>query len=117
MQEKFSFAAGIVKRNGVQSYEDQNDGFITLWGPTNDDPINGYLGTACVVPKIYFLKTTEKSNQLFIIGKSQLLNSYTYYSGAAWSKHPSFSNANEWNNYVRQFAKGKAEPLAVTIKN
>ena len=42
-------------------------------------------------------------------------DTYTYYSGAGWSKW-GFKDAAAWYNYVQQFAQKLQEPLTVTVK-
>ena len=44
-------ACGLVKRAGTTAYPaTAKNCILSLWGPVNDEPVNGSLGTAVVLP-------------------------------------------------------------------
>lgn len=108
-------ACGLVKRKNTTSSGNEKHGWLSLWGPTNDDSANGSLGTGVVVPKPAFVGMNEDSSQFIIIGKTVPERTFTYYAGAGWTKSGDFATEAEWKDYLDAFARRVASPLHVTL--
>ena len=90
------------------------------------DPVNGQIYVAAVFPekvneaKAVIFSDKEKAERgadghVLAYSTYSPGNSYTYYSGAGWSKW-GFENSGKWFEYVQKFAQNLKEPLTVTIK-
>jgi pectinesterase len=110
-----TFAAGLVKRKGTTTYRDRKEGWTSLWGPTTDDPVVGYLGTGIVMPRGTIREMKEDSVHALITGKAQLAKAFTYYAGAGWTRSGDFSTAEGWNKYLSEFAQKVRSPLIVRV--
>jgi pectinesterase len=106
-------ASGIVKRKAVRSYSDSQAGWISLWGPTNDDSTNGFLGTGIVMPRGSLRGIREDSQHLLILGSTRNDEPLIYFAGAGWTRSDDFATADDWNDCVRQCARRQEFPLAI----
>ncbi len=107
--------AGIVKRKGVVSQNSQKEGWCAFWGPVNDNPENGELGTGVIVPRNAFVSTWEDDIQDALIAKTTVGTPLRYYSGASWSRMGDHKTAVEWQNYLKEQAILLASPIHVTV--
>ncbi|TSA16047.1 DUF4861 domain-containing protein [bacterium] len=112
---KVSFAAGVVKRKGTQTYSDKNAGWVGLWGLTTDKEEVGYLGTGVFMPKANIAKIKEDTIHALILGSVQLGKPVTYYTGAGWTLSGDFSTADSWTEYLATFSKRISSPIVVSI--
>lgn len=125
LNEATPVVTGIVLHEPSVDYQaDAANGYIAYADPT--DSINGQIYIAAVFPdqvndaKAVNFSDTEKAERG---GDGHVLaystynpgSTYTYYSGAGWSKY-GFKDSAEWFNYVQNFAHNLKEPLTVTIK-
>ena len=55
-------------------------------------------------------------NQLAIT-QAEIGQPLTYYFGACWDRSGDFTNAVQWENYVKRFAERRDQPLQVTVGN
>jgi len=110
------FATGLVKRANVTSYKNKDQGWVSLWGQTNDKIENGYLGTGIVMPAEMIDSIKEDDVHVLIIGKAKPGREVTYYAGAGWTRSGDFNNADDWNNYLKNFALKLKQPLKVSVK-
>lgn len=108
-------ACGLVKRKNTTSSGNAKHGWLSLWGPTNDDQINGSLGTGIVMPSSSFVEMNEDSIQYLIIGKAKSQSEFTYYAGAGWTRSGDFSTEEGWKNHLETFARRIAFPLRITL--
>jgi pectinesterase len=113
---KMPFAAGLVKRKGVTTYFDKENFWTSLWGLTNEKEENGSLGTAIVMTKKIFNGMKEDSIHVLISGTAELGIPLTYYTGAGWTRSGDFNNAEEWNEYLKEFSLQLKSPLEVTVE-
>jgi len=114
---KIEFAAGLVKREGTTMYNDASNRWLSLWGETTKNPDDEFLGMGIVIPKSTFKSFAENENHYLIIGQSKLNTSFTYYSGAGWTRSGDFKNDKDWNNYLTQFSKGINNPLKISLNS
>lgn len=108
-------ACGVVKRNNTTMRRDEKHGWVGLWGQTNDDPVNGSLGTGVVLTKSSYVKMSEDKDQYLIIGRAKTGKAFTYYAGAGWTRSGDFSSIDDWSNYLDQCAQKLRAPLKVSI--
>ncbi|MCX6120879.1 MAG: DUF4861 domain-containing protein [Ignavibacteriales bacterium] len=113
---KVPFTAGLVKRKGITTYFDKENRWISLWGLTNEKEENGSLGTGIIMTKEDFSGIREDSVHVLLLGNAELGISSTYYTGAAWARSGDFNNADEWNNYLKEFTLRLKSPLEITLE-
>jgi pectinesterase len=110
-------ACGLVKRkNTVLSRGDKNP-WIGLWGQTNEDSVNGALGTGVVLLKSTFVGVYEEKDQHLIIGRVKAGETFAYYAGAGWTRSGDFVSSNEWNTYLENCAQKLQQPLRIRLIN
>ena len=114
-KEELQFVAGLVKRKNTVLKSDEGHGWMSLWGLTSDDSINGSLGTGVVMPKSVFAGLTEEKDQYLVVGKTQSGATVSYYAGAGWTRAGDFSSHEDWNKYLDEFALRLASPLHVKL--
>ncbi|MGV3538630.1 MAG: DUF4861 family protein, partial [Rufibacter sp.] len=96
---------------------DQSAGWFRYWEPIDDS----YLGTGIVIQpavvqafKDHRVATKDMSH-LYVMA-SPRDGRLTYYAGFGWTKSGQFRNAQEWDQYLNDFAKRLASPLEVVVK-
>lgn len=94
------FAIGLVKRKGVSSSSDETGHWISLFGPTNDDPVNGDLGMGAVLPGDTFRSIREEATHLLLYGEARSGTTVTYYAGAGWTRSGFVRDRDGWEAYV-----------------
>jgi pectinesterase len=109
------FAAGLVKRKDVKVYYDKKNQWISLWGLTNEKEENGSLGTGIIMSKKAFNGISEDSVHVLLLGKAKLGIPSVYYAGAGWTRSGDINNADEWNNYLKEFSLRLNSPLKIKI--
>jgi len=114
---KIEFAAGLVKREGITKYDNVKNRWVSLWGQTTKNPEDEFLGMGIVFPKSIFKSFAENENHFLMIGQSKSNSSFTYYSGAGWTRSGDFKNVEDWNNYLTRFSKVISNPLKLKIKS
>lgn len=113
MKNRFSVAAGIVKRAGVDSiYIDKANTYAIYKEPNSDK--NGAISLALVMPTGW--KSTKQTDQhLLAIADYNPANELTYYTGYGWSKW-GFPTLNSWIDYINNFVKIKKYSLIIRVK-
>ncbi|MDP3149803.1 MAG: DUF4861 domain-containing protein [Ignavibacteria bacterium] len=114
---KIEFSAGLVKREGTTKFDNGKDSWVSLWGQTTKNPDDEFLGMGIVFPKATFKSFAENENHYLMVGQAKLNSSFTYYSGAGWTRSGDFKNVDDWNNYLTQFSKEISNPLKIKIKS
>jgi pectinesterase len=112
-QEGMQIACGLVKRAGTTATQDRKRCVLSLWGAVNDNPVNGVLGTAVVVPRAEYLDLTEDKDQYLMIGESRPGTPFVYYAGAGWTGNGGFSAGKDWSGYLDRFVERMATPLQI----
>lgn len=108
-------ACGLVKRKGVAIHLDEQSGTLTLWGPTNEEPVNGSLGTGILLAPATIVGNHDDSVQVFLLGRLVPGRSFTYWAGAGWTRSGDFSDGAAWYNYLKECSEGVAGQLQVSL--
>lgn len=123
LKEATPIVTGIVLHEPSNDYQaDATNGYIAYADPA--DPENGQIFVAAVFPgKVNEAKTVLFSDQekaergadghVLAYSTYQPGNTYTYYTGAGWSKW-GFKDSAEWFKYVQNYAQKLKEPLTIT---
>ena len=117
---------------------DLAEGWLAYWQP--EDQPKGVIGDAIILPKGSVQAFTNDApdlpdaklhanvpqpthegyppirNQLAIT-QAEIGRPLTYYFGACWDRSGDFTNAVQWENYVKRFAERRDQPLQVTVGN
>jgi pectinesterase len=96
------FAIGLVKRKGVLVTRNPADHSISIWGPMNDDPVNGELGMGAVLPGSAFRKISEDATHVLLHGEIRSGVPVTYYAGAGWTRNGRISVKADWESILRR---------------
>jgi pectinesterase len=108
-------ATGLVRRKGVEETRNVTEGWLTLWGPVNDDPVNGSLGTAIVIPAEEKVEAGEDSTHALAYGRFRPGKPFTYYAGAGWTRMGDHPDNQAWISTVKLFARKVAEPVKIRV--
>ena len=112
-----TISAGLTlheKDGVVSSHKDET--WLNYWQPHADSE----LGTAIVASPVYFIESekydTEAKDLSHVFSHLKVINGKTiYYAGFAWQKTGQFKNQNEWQEYLRAFAKKIEYPLQIQL--
>jgi pectinesterase len=113
---ELNLVCGLVKRNNVQSSYDSAGGWMSLWGSTNADAVNGSLGTAVVLPADTQFKFWEDSLHTLMIVPLKIGMRLTYYAGAGWTRSGDFSSEDSWCRYLKNFAEARRHPVVLSYE-
>jgi hypothetical protein len=108
-----TIATGLVKRPHTTRYANESEGWISLWGPTNDDSANGELGTGIVMPPESFRGAPEDSLHCYVLGMTTPERTLTYYTGAGWTRSGDYAGVEDWNAYLARQARALRFPLTI----
>tara|TARA_R110000765_G_scaffold39919_5_gene86392 strand:+ start:3074 stop:4285 length:1212 start_codon:yes stop_codon:yes gene_type:complete len=113
--ETLSVGLTLHEKDG-ETTTDVEEGWVSYWEPY----FGSELGTGVVVPSNAMLGYDK-----YVTDAKDLSNLYAqlkvvdgeavYYTGFGWKKSKQFSSKQEWNNYLKQFAKEINTPLQVEI--
>jgi rhamnogalacturonyl hydrolase YesR len=134
-----TIAVGLAERacgtNGAELIaEDQTEGWMSYWQP--EDRPKGIIGDAVVLPKDRVQAFTNDAPQmpdskiyaevpqpthegappirdLLAVSRAEVGKPFEYYFGACWNRSGDFTNAMQWENYVKRFAACRDQPLQV----
>jgi pectinesterase len=110
-----AIATGLVKRPNTTKYANEAEGWVSLWGPTNDDSANGELGTGIVIPPETFRGAPEDSLHCYVLGMTTPERTLTYYTGAGWTGSGDVATVEEWNEFLRRCARELKFPLRLDV--
>jgi pectinesterase len=113
--EPLTVAAGVVKRKNTKVYADSARGWIALWGQTNDDSVNGSLGTGVVMPRRALRGVLETDQHMLITGAATPGRVFTYYAGAGWTRSGDFRSEKDWCTYLARFARRLQTPVKIRL--
>jgi pectinesterase len=108
-------ACGLVKRKGVALQAGAGNGALALWGPTNDDPVNGSLGTGILLKPAAVAGKHDDSVQVILLGRMEIGKPFVYWAGAGWTRSGDFASAASWASYLAEFSASISEPLQVSV--
>lgn len=113
--ETLSVGLTLHEKDG-ETTTDVEEGWVSYWEPY----FGSELGTGVVVPSSAMLEYDK-----YVTDAKDLSNLYAqlkvvdgeavYYTGFGWKKSKQFSSKEEWNNYLKQFAKKINTPLQVEL--
>lgn len=107
---------GLAKRGESNpEYEfDQSDRTLAYWEP--DVQNSGRTGTALVLPKSKIQFIPNEPTQFLI--KTTIKNGkpLVYYTGAAWNKAGKITSADDWEDFVEDYAESLRKPLHVKLR-
>jgi hypothetical protein len=112
--EPLAFLAGVVKRKGTVATTNREHGWVALWGPTNDNPVNELLGTGVVLSPGSFGTIREDSLHAAITGSVISGIPVTYYAGAAWTRSGDVGDARAWEQLLDSWSLRLRAPVKVT---
>ncbi|HEX9829579.1 MAG TPA: DUF4861 family protein [Bacteroidota bacterium] len=110
-----TFAAGVVKRKGTTSTVNNTNQWISLYGLTTEQEVNGYLGTGAVLSGASFREIREDDTHVLILGTATTGKPVTYYSGGGWTRSGDFNNQMDWERYLDEYAVRLKAPLLVRV--
>ncbi|MBP1691690.1 MAG: hypothetical protein H6Q32_1042, partial [Bacteroidetes bacterium] len=105
-------AAGLVKRKNAVATSNADLGWLALWGPVNDDPVNESLGTGVVMAGAV---AGEDSLQHLLLAPSTAGATLTYFAGAGWTRSGDFGNAQDWEAALTALANRLRQPLKIAV--
>lgn len=91
------------------------EGWASLWGPTDADTTNGFLGTGVVIPPASTRRTFQDSILFYISASSPDQRRFTYFAGAGWTRNSDFSSREDWHGYLSRFALSLQYPLQSAV--
>ncbi|MDP1677365.1 MAG: DUF4861 family protein [Bacteroidota bacterium] len=110
-----SLAVGLVKRGNTTFQQGNQNRSMALWGLTNADSINEYLGTAVLFSSAESSTAGDDSLQYLTTFPLQWNSQFTYYSGFAWTRMGDITSEQQWKEYVNIFQQRTDNPLQLTI--
>lgn len=111
-----TLVAGLVKRKKTSLKRSADNQWMELWGLTNDDSVNQYLGTAVVFTKAHNIVPTEDSLHYLLSATLDPNKLFTYYSGFAWTRMGDITSEGAWVRYLNEFVQRKHHPLLISIQ-
>lgn len=114
-EDSVLIACGLVKRKNVSVHISDDGSQAALWGPTNDDSANGFLGTGIVLEAASVVRRIEDSIHVLLLGRIVAGKPFRYLAGAGWTRSGDFSDAAAWQTYLKQESLKLAEPLQITF--
>ena len=136
-------AVGLAERACPTNREesithDLDAGWLACWQP--EDKPKGVIGDAIILAKGSVQAFTNDNPDLpeaklhanvpqpthegyppirnmLAVTKAGIGRPLTYYFGACWDRSGDFTNAVQWENYVKRFAECRDQPLRVTVGN
>jgi pectinesterase len=111
--EMLTLAAGLVKRKNTKYKQSEDKHWMSLWGLTTQDSVNGYLGTGVVFPFAQSVSAIEDSVQYLISASIEKKKPFVYYSGAAWTRMEDIAGEEAWITYLQDFTVQIRNPLIV----
>lgn len=106
---------GVAKRNESNPKFDYDGSDKTLWYWEPDINDAGHTGVALFVPKAKVQFIPNNLKQYLLKTEVKNGNSFVYYNGAAWSKAGKITSANQWEDYVEDFAESIKKPLKIKL--
>jgi pectinesterase len=99
------FAIGLVKRKNVASMSSASGQWVGLFGPTNDDPVNGSLGMGAILPGGNFKRISEDATHVLVHGVVRSGTTVIYYAGAGWTRSGFVADAEGWKELLERVAQ------------
>ncbi len=113
--DSIDIAAGLVYRPGTAVSANPKHGWMSLWGPMDNDSSHGSLGTGIVFPATAVKETLRIGENAVMVGGGKKGMAFTYYAGAGWTRSGDFSSSADWKSYLERFARRILQPLKVKV--
>ncbi len=114
-EKTLTIAAGLVKRSNTRINRSADNRWMSLWGLTTADSINGSLGTAVVFPFAQFVTAIEDTVQHLMSTSIEKNTSFIYYSGAAWTRMGDITTEAAWSKYLQDFIVQIEHPFIISF--
>lgn len=114
-RDSLLIACGLVKRKDVRVSGDERRGWLAFWGPTNNDPVNGSLGTGILLLPSLVVGKHEDSSQVMLLGRLTAGQPFVYWAGAGWTRSGDFRDATTWDKYLKEASLALTEPLQISV--
>lgn len=114
--DTLTVACGLARRKNAIYERNDKACWMSLWGQTNEDPVNGYLGTGVVLGAQQCIGFVEDTIHYMMLGKALAGEKFTYYAGAGWTRSGDFASAEDWKGYLDQVAARLQHPVAVVLR-
>ena len=105
---------GIKKSEGSTLQSSRQDGWMRAWEPLQKGRA-GNLGCSIILDPALLAGFTEAAGNYLALARVPAGLPAAYYAGSGWDRSGDFSNAGEWESYVRQFAARLRSPLKISI--
>lgn len=116
LDEPVVVACGLVKRPNAGIRSEGRYRWTSLWGPTNADTTNGYLGTGIVLePSEKGFSSIAGDTQELVLDTLDASMKMSYYAGAGWTRSGDFRSADDWHSYLDRFARNLESPVKVSL--
>lgn len=109
-------ACGLAKRNGASMSYNPDGCWLSLWGSTNNDPVNECLGTAVVLQSDPCVKVVEDEWQFMLLGRTDDRKVFRYFAGAGWTRSGDFLRRDDWEAYLDRFIRRLRHPVRVSVR-
>lgn len=112
--DTISVGLTLHEKDGTTTAE-PGQGWVSYWEPHDDSELGQgivTLGSQVVGHEKYLTDAVDLSNLYLHVQSDN--GKVVYYSGFGWKKSNQFSNQEEWNAYLSDFAKKINNPLTIT---
>lgn len=113
--DSIDIAAGLVYRPKTVLTSNLKKGWMSLWGPMDDDSTHGSLGTGIMFPATAVKETLRIGENAVMVGKGAKGRAFTYFAGAGWTRSGDFASSANWKAYLERFARRILQPLRVNV--
>lgn len=114
-EKTVTIAAGLVKRSNTRINRSADNRWMSLWGLTTADSVNGSLGTAVLFPFAQAVTAIEDSVQHLMSTSIEKKKPFIYYSGAAWTRMGDIANEAAWSKYLQDFVVQAEHPFIISF--
>jgi hypothetical protein len=107
-------AIGIKHSEGSTQQANRAEGWLKTWESLQKGR-DGNLGCAIILDPTLIVDFTEADGNYLVLAKVPAGLPISYYAGFGWDRSLDFSNAGDWEAYLRQFATRLRSPLQISI--
>jgi hypothetical protein len=101
---ELTVAIGIVARAGTDGrfWQQRDAGVFSYWEPAH--PEHGHIGCGVIVDPSHIVDIRHTAGHYVALVRAQPGKPLVYHAGAGWSKSGDFADAQEWEQYLTEFA-------------
>ncbi len=111
---QITYGIGIKNFGAAAVQSNRQEGWLRTWEPLQKGK-SGNLGCAIIVDPGALVEFTEADGNCLVIAKVPAGQPAGYYAGFGWDRSGDFANMNDWDAYLRQFARRVHSPLKISI--